>query len=115
MAVNLAVPLVLLPRYTTLAGPHTFTTTPIPVVDYAELEVAVWRGLIVGAGSVGFEMQESMDLATWYGIGGSDPGEDTEIIVTASITRAWLRARIAVIGSCTVSWYGLGALFRRRR
>ena len=83
------VPLVLIPRYTSLAGlmgsGSEFTTTPIDVTPYQTALVTVYRGVVVGTNPapatpptpvVKLWLEESTDQSVWSPTGptGFDPG-----------------------------------------
>ena len=53
------VPLVLIPRYTTYSGAHTFTTIAMDVTDYQSAIVNVWRGALNGGGTYAISFEES--------------------------------------------------------
>ena len=103
------VPLVLLPRYTTLAGvdyqwPYPYlTTVAIGVTQYERAIVTIWRGPVVGTSPV-FKLlfQESMDRDFWdecntlpaQDPSGEDPGADTQAQYVVELRARWLRVRI---------------------
>ena len=97
------VPLVLIPRYSTYVGAHTFTTIGMEVTDYSKAIVNVWRGALSGTSptfQVSFE--ESTDQSNWTVCTGgtaSDPGSDTEQQYTATITKRWFRIVIVLGGT----------------
>ncbi len=96
------VPLVLIPRYTTYSGAHTFTTIAMDVTDYQSAIVNVWRGTLTGAGTFGISFQESTDQVNWTDCTGgtsADPGADSEAQYTATITKRWFRALVVLTGT----------------
>jgi hypothetical protein len=97
------VPLVLIPRYTTYAGPGTFTTVAMDVTEYQSALVNVWRGVLNGTTpSFAISFEESTDQVTWStctnGSGG-DPGEDTEDQYEPELKKRWFRAKIVTTGT----------------
>ena len=95
------VPLVLIPRYTTLAGDSTFTTVAIDVTAFEKAIANTWRGKASAAGfSIKFE--ESTDQESWTtctnGTGG-DPGSETEAQYTPTLTKRWFRASVTLTGT----------------
>jgi hypothetical protein len=97
------VPLVLIPRYTTYAGPSTFTTVAMDVTQYQSAIVNVWRGNLLGTSpTYNISFEESTDQVTWAtctnGSGG-DPGADTEAQYTPTLTKRWFRAKLVLGGT----------------
>lgn len=118
MAGKATVPVVMVGRYTTFAGDTEFTTIPINVVDYDQIELYVWRGPMIATGSFSFQLEASLDQQTWTAYAPIDPGANTEQTYTvASLKFPWLRARISVGDSGsdfpTVTCYVVGQLIRR--
>ena len=76
------VPLVLLPRYTTISGPTTFTTIAMDVTDYEKAVVDFWRSAGSNLASLTINFEESMDQVTWTTCGGGidyvDGGADND-------------------------------------
>jgi hypothetical protein len=100
------VPLVLLPRYTTLVGAQEFVTVGMDVTDYANAIVNVWRGPLTGTNTpaVLFYFQESTDQVNWTicaGTSGSGqtPGSGQEAQYTATLTKRWFRLRAVLSGT----------------
>lgn len=114
------VPLVLLPRYSTFVGAHSFTTIGMEVSDYSAAIVNVWRGDLTGTTptfSVTFE--ESTDQNTWTtcanGTGG-DPGADTEAQYNPSLSKRWFRIKLTLGGTEPAgSAWAIGFLEMRER
>lgn len=113
------VPLVLLPRYSTLAGASTFSTTAVRVDDYDEAQVFVWRGLLAATCTFRITLQDSMDQQLWTDLFMGDPGAETEATYTVPLTRLWFRAQVVLGGTPpafpSVSCYALGFLVSRRK
>ena len=96
------VPLVLIPRFSTYTGAHSFYTIAMDVTEYAKAIVNVWRGDLAGAGTFLISFEESTDQQNWTVCTGgtaADPGADTEAQYTATITKRWFRAKVAVTGT----------------
>lgn len=113
------VPLVLLPRFTCLAGATTFRTVPLDVNDYANATVNLWRGALAGTTpTLGVTFEESTDQNTWTTCGGTvldlDPGEDEEVQVVAHLQKRWFRLVVELDGTDPgVTCWAVGALERR--
>jgi len=111
------VPLVLIPRYTTLAGAATFTTIGMEVTDYEAALVNVWRGPLSGGGTFAASFEESSDGVTWAtctnGTGG-DPGSETEVQYNPTLKRRWFRIKVVLTGTNpVVTLWALGFLQMR--
>jgi hypothetical protein len=112
------VPVILLGRYTTLAGSDPFVTSPILVAEYSAIELGVWRGPMDDLlGLFEFELEESMDQVTWTMIdstGVVPPG--TETPMSTDLSRAWLRAKVRLNAASfpVVTCYAVGFLLKRR-
>ncbi|HLE97906.1 MAG TPA: hypothetical protein VI997_11090 [Candidatus Thermoplasmatota archaeon] len=110
------VPLVLLPRFTGLAGATAFATVALDVNDYVNAVVNLWRGKAIGMFQATF--QESTDQIEWTTCGGTtagfDPGEDTEAQVVAHLQKRWFRIVVSLAGTNPgVSCWAVGGLERR--
>ena len=99
--------IVLLPRFTTLAGATEFTTQPMDVSQYGGIQFQLWRGPFRTASPTPAEkftvyLEESLDAQTWV-LGPSAPGAH---VVAASEPRffsygfrlRWFRVRVDVEG-----------------
>ena len=78
---------VLLPRFTALAGNHDFETTPMEVSRQGGIQLQVWRGPIrttSGPGTLGILMQESLDGLTWSQPGASGATAGSALLVPES-------------------------------
>jgi hypothetical protein len=111
------VPLVLLPRYTGLAGETTFRTVPLDVNDYVNAVVNIWRGKAIG-GTPTWTFEESTDQITWTPCGGTTEdyslAEDTEVQVVAHLQKRWFRLVVELAGTDpAVTCWAVGALERR--
>jgi hypothetical protein len=111
-------PLVLIPRYSTYVGAHTFTSIALDVTAYSKAYVSVWRGTLTGTTptfAVSFE--ESTDQDNWTtctsGAGG-DPGADTEAQYTPDLKKRYFRIKVVLGGTNpAVSCWAMGSLERR--
>ena len=109
------VPLVLIPRYSTFVGAHSFTTIGMEVSDYSKAIVNVWRGDLTGTSpTFAVQFEESTDQSNWTictnGTGG-DPGADTEAQYTPELNKRWFRIQITLGGTGpAVSAWAIGFL-----
>lgn len=110
-----AVPMVLIPRYTSFVGAGTFTTVPLPVADYAQAHVTFWRGRCTG-GSFSAVFEDSHDAVTWSNCLGTTTitSVDTCGNWDIPLERRWFRVRIALSTSAITCW-ATGLLERRLR
>jgi hypothetical protein len=97
------VPLVLIPRYTTLAGgTPDFTTIGMDVTEYESAIVNFWCGdLIASAGSTSLTFEESTDQNTWSNCAmttGTNPDTsvtaNSETQYVATLSKRWFRIKI---------------------
>jgi len=121
------VPLVLLPRFTTLgdSGTQEFTTIALEVTPYEAAILNAWRGNFVStAGSPVFKIyfEESTDGTAWSICGGtSATGEvlaaATETQYTATLTKQWFRIRVKIESgtNMAVTCWAVGFLEERQR
>lgn len=111
------VPVILLGRYTTLAGSDPLVTSPILVAEYSAIELGVWRGLMEDqAGIFDIEIQESVDQVTWTMIDSAVVPPGVETPMSANLSRTWLRAlvRLMAVSFPVVTCYAVGFLVKRR-
>lgn len=112
------VPLVLLPRYSTFVGAHSFTTIGMEASNYSKAIVGVWRGAMAGtAPTFAASFEESTDQNIWTtcaaGAGG-DPGPDTEAQYQPTISKRWFRIKVILGGTNpSVSCWAIGFLEMR--
>jgi len=113
------VPVVLLGRFTTLAGAGRFKTTPVEVVRYSAFRLFAWRGEMADPSyQFRLSIEESNDQDEWDVISTVAIAPDNEAAVTGEITRAWLRAVVELsappsdfpVATC----YVVGSLAKRR-
>ncbi len=114
-----SVPVVLFGRYSTLHGTGTFVTLPIDATPYESITLQVWRGEIAAMHSFLFVLEESTDQQAWFVLASGDPGQDTEVTYSASLSRSWIRGKVTQAGVSseipTVSLRATGDLHLRRR
>ena len=94
-----AVPLVLIPRYTTYVGESTFTTVPLRVSEYAKAHVTLWRGPLTGSsrgGSFTAEFQVSHDGETWENAVTAITTVDRSDNYDITLDYRWLRVKITL-------------------
>ena len=114
------VPLVLIPRYSTLSGAGDFTTVAMDVTQYERAIVNVWRGELVGTSpTFGVTFEESTDQTTWSTCSGSpsggDPGQDTEQQWQPTLQKRWFRIKVAMGGTGPVgTCWAVGFLEERQ-
>lgn len=101
-------PVVLLPRFTTLAGADTFRTIGMDVTEYSSGLINMWRSPLVGASpTFAFLFEESSDQAVWtacaFTPSETDPGADDETQYTVTLKKRWLRLSITLGGTSPVA------------
>jgi hypothetical protein len=119
------VPLVMLPRYTTLVGQlfGAFTTVPVEVADYQKAILTLWRGPIRAGATFNLACEESGDREAWTTCSGtsiltqSTLPENDDKVVTATLTKRWFRMRIALTNpsGAQATFWAVGHLERRER
>ena len=97
------VPLVMMPRYTTLAGASNFTTIAMDVTDYQTAILNVWRGKLIAGTTFTVSAEESTDQEVWTACSGTnctnyDPGQEAEGQVSATVKKRWFRIRVTLGG-----------------
>jgi hypothetical protein len=112
------VPLVMLPRYTTLTGATDFTTIGMEVADYTSAILNIYRGPVANSGTFAITLEESTDQQSWSTCSGTtasyDPGSGTEGQQTATLKKRWFRVKITLTGTDpAVSCWALGFLEMR--
>ncbi len=112
------VPLVLLPRYTTLAGATTYTTVGMDVSEYEKAVLSYWRSAGISLTStpvVSFE--ESTDQLTWTTCTGgpyTDPGANSETQFQPELTKRWFRISVQLpTAQSAVTLWCIGFLMQR--
>jgi hypothetical protein len=111
------VPVVLLGRFSTFAGGGTFTTLPVNVVACETAMIHVWRGRIGPTSTFAFALEESNDGTVWTVLTSGDPGTETEVLMTATLTKAYVRAAVTLTDPTEVpvaTCYAVGELLLRR-
>ncbi len=95
-----AVPLVLIPRYTSYVGEGEYTTVPLEVSEYAKAYVTLWRGQILRSWETTHvrtfraTFQGSHDAEEWVNLGSEVTTVDTVDDHEIELTRRWFRVRI---------------------
>ncbi|MFO0931211.1 MAG: hypothetical protein U1E39_00730 [Planctomycetota bacterium] len=115
------VPLVLLPRYTTLCGATStsFTTIAMDVSDYEKAVVSFWRAAGMNLTSLAITFEESMDQQNWSTCGGgpfTDPGSLTEGQFSPVLTKRWFRINLTLTtgaSAAIVTCWCIGFLMQR--
>lgn len=114
------VPLVLLPRYTTLCGATgtDFSTVAMDVSDYDKAVVSFRREAGLALTSLTIHFEESMDQQNWTACSGgpfADPGAGVEGQFSPGLTKRWFRIRLTVTTGSTavLTCWCLGFLVQR--
>lgn len=115
-----AVPLVLIPRYTTYVGESTFTTAPLRVSDYAMAYFTFWRGPLTGSGLGGTfkaDFQLSHDGEVWVDaitqITSVDGYDDLEITLSRRLLRVKIELAVTTGNTVGITCWATGLLERR--
>ncbi len=115
------VPIVFIPRWSSLVGPGVFYYPPIPIAAYSGLVASIVFGNMLGTGppSVLVDFQESTDLESWAACSAGTVPIPTAFVETpysTDLTRAWLRVRVTSAGTnVAFSWCLAGSLILRER
>lgn len=97
---GIAVPLVMVPRFTGYVGPGTYATAPLDVSAYSAAHLTLWRGPLVGDTGSGalFEcwFETSHDALEWTRVFPPPlspviTATDTSSVADVPVTRRWLR------------------------
>lgn len=111
------VPVVLLGRFSTFAGGGTFNTLAVNAVACETARIHVWRGRIGPTSTFAFALEESNDGTVWTVLTSGDPGTETEVLMTATLTKAYVRAAVTLTDPTDVpvaTCYAVGELLLRR-
>jgi len=109
-----ATPVILLGRYTTLAGAHTFTTSPLHVSAFDRVELVFWRGNPVGvAAAFTLYLEGSLDKNTWRVLSQLSAQEDVEEEIGTDLGDPWFRARVVISQDAAITCWLLGQLINR--
>ena len=124
--VGMAVPLILVPRFTGYVGAGTYATAPLDVTAYARAFVTLWRGPLVGDPGDGalFEcwFEGSHDAQQWTRIVPMPPSPVITTVDTSSdeeipLTRHWMRVVIRLTADSAfavgITCFAAGLLERR--
>ena len=111
-----AVPLVLLPRFSSFAGENTFTTAALRVSEYAKAYVSFWRGPLK-SGNFEARFQLSHDGQSWTTDSsiGTIATVDRRDEYSVDLTKRWLRMEITLSGGFggAISCWCTGLLEKR--
>ena len=112
------VPLVLLPRYTTLAGATVYTTVGMDVSEYEKAVLSYWRSAGVSLAAVPVVLfEESTDQLNWTPCAGGpyvDPGANLETQFQPVLTKRWFRISVALAtANSAVTLWCIGFLMQR--
>jgi len=116
------VPLVMIPRFTTLAGTPTggFATIGLDVTAYANATLNTYMGPLMGTtGTTKIFFEESTDQTSWKVCSGGDVAgdnltENDETSRTVALARRWFRVRIVHPNADNLATYwSMGFLERR--
>lgn len=111
------VPVVLVGRFSTFAGQSVFATLAVNVVAYETAMINVWRGRLGGTTMFLFALEESNDQTVWTTLISGDPGQETEVLMAAALTKSWLRAKVVLADPAAVpvaTCYAVGDLGLRK-
>lgn len=123
---GLQVPVVLLPRFTTLLGQaeDEFPTLPLDVTAFETARITLWRASMQGLSTptAFFLFEESTDRLVWTPCeltstsGETIPTHDTEKVVAFPFGRKWFRLRVRLVGgNPALTCWAQGFLIRRQR
>jgi hypothetical protein len=112
------VPLVLMPRYTTLAGAAIYTTVGMDVSEYEKAVLSYWRSAGVNLATVPVVLfEESTDQITWTACAGGpylDPGANAETQYQPVLTKRWFRINVTLAtADSAVTLWCIGFLMQR--
>jgi len=111
------VPVVLMPRYTGLVGPDTYTTAPVNTEAFARVVLTIWRGWMPGTSpTFTIDIQDSHDAETWTSLNTSaiTTTDDGLTSVDYDLSRRWLRVKVVLGGTdSAVSCWVVGFLETR--
>jgi hypothetical protein len=102
------VPLVLLPRFTTLAGEQDLYTVAMDVTAFEKALVNVWRGAMLGTTpEFRVTFQESTDQFNWFTCGNTTANyqvtASTETQFQPEFTKRWFRLKVTLVDSGAVA------------
>lgn len=113
------IPLILIPRFTTFAGPEIYRGLPLDVTAFSRLTLTIWSGFQPGTSPVvTMWLQGSFDRQKWDDITSPPwavaPG--AEIDVANDLTAPWVRYVLSVAGagSMLTCWAQGFAILRER-
>lgn len=90
---------ILLPRYTSFAGPGTFLSAAINVREFEKVDASFWRGNEIGSLLVlTVILQQSPNLEDWTTLATFITDPDQENVQGADLTMDWLRMLVEIQG-----------------
>jgi hypothetical protein len=100
---------VLIPRYTSFAGPESGSldlfTAPVPARAFTRADLAAWKNTGIGSGSIVLTLQGSMDLATWIDRGTITTTADAEAVTAFDpLDCEWIRVKITLTDKRVTCW-----------
>ena len=112
---GVAVPVVIIPRYSSFVGVNVFTTQPLLVEEFSKAQIVFFRSGMDAGASFSASFQTSQNQQDWF----DDPGSPitsvaTEDIHEVDLPRKWFRIRIELSGSDpAITCWAAGLLIRR--
>jgi hypothetical protein len=99
-------PVTFLPRFTTLVGATSYTTSPMDATSRQSVQLQVWRGEIASGGADGtfsVFVEESLDAENWTqgpsAPVGYDPGDGEAQFFDYCFRLKWFRLRVELGGT----------------
>jgi hypothetical protein len=106
-----AVPVVVIPRYTSYVGANTFTTVPLDVSADVTAFLTFWRGPCPAGFAAVFEL--SHDALVWSNaLGTTIVLDNRSDKLEIPLTRRWFRVRIS-LSTWPITCWATGLLERR--
>ncbi len=101
------VPFVMIPRFSSYFGTSEFATVALDISAYAGGSLTLWRGKLIGGGTLKLYTETSHDGYEWFGypegVGGQpqpwDPGADASETVGIDVSRRYFRVRVVLTGT----------------
>lgn len=122
-----AVPLIMIPRFSTYSGEGSFTSAPLDVSGYSKAVLQFWRGPLVGTvsgatPSFAAVFQQSQvgydDPGSWVDVGSVITSVNTVSTVELDLDRRWFRVKIDLVASLAdlgvgITCWAIGSLVQR--
>lgn len=120
------IPLVMIPRFTSYVGDGDYRSVLLDVSEYAAFVLSVWRGpLVKGVGTgagLSLTFEDSDDAEVWTTVSGTSAivTADASSVVSAELTKRWLRVRLELTEDSTdhavaLTCWAMGHLVRREQ